>query len=499
MWMIVQYIPGEMVERRLTFRSEVPGILGHQGGWSSNTLLATTNAFKTQYQQLSKDRSTGIFSNLVTFETPDEFDGRKVWSRFVQPIRNQGKCGACWAFSTVFVLQTRLAIATLGAYNYNLSPTEMVLCNMGSEHEFELAKKQIDHGDPYDFNLPDQRASVRKDEEDAVSKVGCGGETLLGSWQYLFRFGVPEHGCVTYDSKDDDDVNLFDYAQGDRIPTCADVFGDNYDICPVGKKKKKNRKHMQFHMSIGYYHVPGASTTQKDMTAGTEYDIRRDVYHWGPVSTGFDVHSDFMAWDGKGVYRWDKKSAVEGGHAVVIMGWGTDPMHGAYWIVRNSWGSYWGEDDGYFKISRGENQCNIEENVIVGLPNLYGFRLYLEWPLLHRTEDLALRALWGVRASGYKNTTVEAMILSKIPENLKISGDHSEVYGQQYDPNRWPDVSVMIAGDPTTIRFRIAESTSLMAHPFRYMGLHREFMVGMLVGTATAIIAVIVWKRMVRG
>jgi len=30
-------------------------------------------------------------------------------------------------------------------------------------------------------------------------------------------------------------------------------------------------------------------------------------------------------------------------HAVVAVGYGTDPTYGAYFLVRNSWGTSWGE------------------------------------------------------------------------------------------------------------------------------------------------------------
>lgn len=450
------------------------GLSGNSGGWPSRTTLASASQFKTQYQKLMMDHSTGIYSDTIRFRTPDEFDGRVVWAKYLKPVRNQGWCGACWAFASSFVLQTRLAICTAGKYNFNLSPGAMVLCNMGSEHEFELAKAQVDNGEPYDFNLPTEFADVRKKEADAVSAVGCGGETLLGAWQYLYRFGIPVEECVTYDNGDDDNVDLGRFYNGQKLETCADLFGDKYDACPASKKFR------QSNLAIGYYHVPGAPATQTNMESGTERNIRREIFHWGPVTTGFSVHGDFMAWDGQGIYKWDGKSEEQGGHAVAIIGWGTE--NGTpYWIIRNSWGKYWG-DGGYFRMIRGSNDCGIEENVIVGLPNLHGFRLYLEWPLLYRTEDLMLRQLWGVRSSGYKMTVFEDMVTGKISEN------NPQLYNQQYDPKWWPDVSIMLAGDVKTIKFRIAEATRPLKHPLEFLNTHRDFVLGVTAGGAISVL-----------
>ena len=80
----------------------------------------------------------------------------------------------------------------------------------------------------------------------------------------------------------------------------------------------------------------------------------------GPVAVGMAVYADFMYYK-SGVYKWDKKSALRGYHAIRLVGYGAD-----FWKCANSWGTTWGMQ-GYFMIAKGD--CGIESrNPVICTP-----------------------------------------------------------------------------------------------------------------------------------
>ena len=94
--------------------------------------------------------------------------------------------------------------------------------------------------------------------------------------------------------------------------------------------------------------------------------MAQEIYQDGPITGMFFVHQSFTMYK-SGVYQHKLfNDPMLGGHAIKILGYGTE--NGTpYWLVANSWNSAWG-DNGYFKIKRGSNECNIENPIINGGP-----------------------------------------------------------------------------------------------------------------------------------
>ena len=78
-------------------------------------------------------RNTGIKFNI---QIPEVFDGKKTWSNFLSPVKNQGSCGSCWAFATTSVLADKFNIQSNGKYNIDLSPSKLILCNKDFETKY---------------------------------------------------------------------------------------------------------------------------------------------------------------------------------------------------------------------------------------------------------------------------------------------------------------------------------------------------------------------------
>merc|ERR1712232_957942 len=91
--------------------------------------------------------------------------------------------------------------------------------------------------------------------------------------------------------------------------------------------------------------------------------IQSDMVQYGSATAAFTVYDDFPTYK-SGVYKHTKGASSLGGHAIKLLGWGTENGED-YWLIANSWNEEWG-DHGTFKIARGNNECGIEGQVSAG-------------------------------------------------------------------------------------------------------------------------------------
>ncbi|KAF0290773.1 Digestive cysteine proteinase 2 [Amphibalanus amphitrite] len=91
-----------------------------------------------------------------------------------------------------------------------------------------------------------------------------------------------------------------------------------------------------------------------DIAGGDEDALADAVANVGPVAVAIDAsHISFQFYSG-GIYNESRCFHYLLDHGVLAVGYGD-----GYWLVKNSWGTSWG-DSGYIKMTRdGSNQCGI--------------------------------------------------------------------------------------------------------------------------------------------
>lgn len=111
----------------------------------------------------------------------------------------------------------------------------------------------------------------------------------------------------------------------------------------------------------------GATEYSYTAIYGSEDSLELAVGIVGPVSVNIDASQPSFQLYESGVYDEEDCSTWYVNHALVVVGYDTDMWDGDYWIVKNSWGTDWGQD-GYIWMSKDkDNQCGIASEAYVPL------------------------------------------------------------------------------------------------------------------------------------
>ncbi|XP_075462860.1 cathepsin L-like peptidase [Ascaphus truei] len=91
--------------------------------------------------------------------------------------------------------------------------------------------------------------------------------------------------------------------------------------------------------------------------------LKQAVGTVGPVSVAIDATRKTFYLYKRGVYYDPQCSSTKTNHAVLVVGYGVDKGVD-YWLVKNSWGTSFG-DQGYIRMARNRgNHCGISNDCV---------------------------------------------------------------------------------------------------------------------------------------
>ncbi|XP_005078483.2 procathepsin L-like [Mesocricetus auratus] len=221
-------------------------------------------------------KEMNVFQEPLLSDVPKSIDWRNLG--YVTPVKIQGHCGACWAFSAVGALEGQMFRKT--GKLITLSEQNLVDCSW------------------------------------SYGNSGCDG----GWMENAFRYVKENRGLDTRVS----------YPYEERNGPCR--YDPKYSAANV----------------TGFVKIPIS-----------EDALMKAVATVGPVSVGIDSHHHSFRFYKNGVYYEPDCSSTGLDHAVLVVGYGEESDGKKYWLVKNSWGTHWGEN-GYIKIARDRNNhCGI--------------------------------------------------------------------------------------------------------------------------------------------
>lgn len=104
--------------------------------------------------------------------------------------------------------------------------------------------------------------------------------------------------------------------------------------------------------------VGATDTGYVQLSPGSEDALVVALVYYGPIAVGLDASPNFLLYS-SGVFYDASCSSTALNHAAVVIGYDQDANGNEYYIVKNSWGTGWGQQ-GYVYMSRNrDNNCGI--------------------------------------------------------------------------------------------------------------------------------------------
>ena len=260
---------------------------------------------------------------VATKDLPKDFDWRNVnGMNYVTSDVNQHipqYCGSCWIHGTTASLNDRIKVMRR-AHFPDVMLARQVLMNCVPSPNKSLPPPGCDGGDPWMIH------------------------------QYLMKNDVPDETCMPYQARN---------MECNAMDQCRNCLSGHEPSC----------------WSIDTWTGYGVSSYGN---LSGEVAMMKEIYARGPITCSFATDAEFMMnmsrvlLEHEGVYS-TKKNYTEDqvDHNMEVTGWGVTASGTKYWVVRNSWGTYFGSN-GWFKLKRGENQLMSESDCDWAIPRFEG-------------------------------------------------------------------------------------------------------------------------------
>lgn len=246
------------------------------GDLTNQEFVSMMNGFnktKNMYRTGSNPR----FMKPSNVKIPDAVDWRK--QGYVTPVKDQGQCGSCWAFS---------AVASLEGQHFKQA-TKLV--SLSEQNLVDCSRK--------------------------YGNMGCNGGLMDQAFAYI---------------KDNKGIDT----------------EQSYPYKAIDQKCKFNPQ------TVG-----ATDTGFTDIESGDESALESAIATVGPISVAIDASQSSFQFYASGIYSDADCSSEQLDHGVTAIGYDSMGQGQDYYIVKNSWGTSWG-DKGYILMARNQdNMCGI--------------------------------------------------------------------------------------------------------------------------------------------
>jgi cathepsin X len=261
-------------------------------------------------------------------------------------------CGSCWAHAAVSSLSDRIQIARIRAARTSKKHSQPNQQQLHSPFNETNTHERREYAQTNRINL-----SVQFLLNCGSTMAGsCHGGSSTGAFQFIREIGfIPYDTCQPYIACSTDSL--------EGMCPLVDTTCTELNIC---------RSCWPGQACVAVTQFPNATVAEygvyQDVT--NLFAIQAEIFIRGPVKASVDArplvnYSGGILWDAP-MYR-----SKQHNHGVSIVGWGYDEdLAKHYWIVRNSWGQYWGEL-GYFRVEMGQNLLMIESNIAWATPGSF--------------------------------------------------------------------------------------------------------------------------------